>query len=541
MSFIEGFAAGFTPSFNRERQATLAKENDAFNHMMKQFSRNQELRTKTEEEDRKLITQAQELTRAAGAPEGAWSHAYHMLKAGMSGTYVMDAMKKSQFTPTEVEAGQVNPETNPMDVMEEEAQQKQTGPSPLQEPAQTPDVATDPNVQGIGPRQGGLRGFIQRMRERQGNRIQDNAMKEVAATLGISEEELKDTLAYEGTQTAQVPDEVARAPQFEREYSQVSAQGEIAPLVRGSEDWIAVSKEFTSLSKAINTERIPAASSVDLFKSFVRNVGDMATIVEQGGDKILNEPITWLAKWAATGAATARSIADVFGSEDTDAAVLQELSKFGPNSTPQQIAQAEGIAGPRMNALQQRITDLEQSNGTLATLEDVNQASTLMEMKTKLLAYQLGMMYMQTGRAFSEGERKMMVEITQGGTTVDKFYQNISNLVFSEGQRLSDTINRNNANLASSYETINTYGQLLGHTNIPTPIDFSGDIQKDQAVVDILQKLSPHNNLEVGNQASSVREEVQQEEDAGRYVFEFETTQGLKVYTDTKTGQQVVR
>lgn len=513
MSFAEGFASGFSQSFGRAHQANLQKENQAFTTMLNQFNKNKELRQRTEAEDKKLVTQAKEITALTGAPEGAWTHAYNLLKSGMPLGTVSQLMEKSQFQPSEMEAGQVNTE-EPQTLDIEQGEQPQA-------------IEAPENTQ-LENNSNGIRGFISRMRQNKDERIQNRALADVARELGLSEEEVQDTLSWEsGSFENPEVAQVSSQNQFTRTYKNPNVMDiesvQQAPV--GSDQWLEAEKRLQAGRKEVESIVRPVQTSVTTFKSFVRNVDDMKTIVENNGDAVLNSPTTWAAKLFSELSATARSFSDLLGGESStsedkrDAQIMEELKGL----QTEEARRTQGVA-----IAQRRISELESA---ASKLEDTSQAANLFDMKVKLLAYQLGMMYMQEGRSFSETERAMMQEIAGGGTTADKFFQNISNLVNSEMNRTQDVVDSTNKSLEGHYQSLGIFSKMTGLA-APQPINTEEEWAEIQPILD---ELAPYNNLDIG---AGVREEVEMENSPyPGHTKVGVSKRGYPLYRNNQTGQ----
>ena len=98
MSFMEGFASGFASSLENAEQRRATAKRDAFQVAYDTYTKRKEQYDKDEKANKILIDSAKQLTQTAGAPEGAWQHAYKLLQSGMSSENVLKTLQSSTFT-----------------------------------------------------------------------------------------------------------------------------------------------------------------------------------------------------------------------------------------------------------------------------------------------------------------------------------------------------------------------------------------------------------------------------------------------------------
>lgn len=418
MSFMSGFGEGFSRTFNQTLAANDQRKQDAFRIMYSDFLDRSKEKDKIAKNDQKNINLAKSLVEGIpGLPEGAWLTTYKWLNSGLDQETIIERLKTGKFNnkPSELPAGQINPATPETPAGQETQIQDQT--------------------QKI---------FNPFSREDQQKKIQSQVLSRISELTGLNPDQVKMVLTKD-YQSDITPEMIAGAPAYipgmpttdaPKTLSQAQIAYDRAVQSGNKELQAAAKKDLDSIKEASRYDieqeqglKVPFEIAKDLRKpinEYNTSKNNMLSVVRHSGDlvNIVKDNPAVLADRTANAATWIANL-----SNDVTAVI-------GLFDNPEDM-KAIGSAKKEVQTLENEYQKLQKST-VGKKIKSLETSRRLLEMKTKIMAYNLGIAYQQNGRAFSEAERSMFTEMAQGGTSPQTFFQNLSILVDNELQRVED-------------------------------------------------------------------------------------------------------
>lgn len=488
MSFMKGFGAAFSESFDREQRIKAQERDDQFKMTYQEFIKKREARDEQAKSDTKLANQAKALIEGVdGVPPEAYGKVYNWLQSGLDDQEISRRLQSGKFTVKQ-KAGekevQETPNAKPVD--------EQMDGGGLGAPAGAEPTPPQEDTGFLGKISGGLNkatgGLLGSSRESN----QNSAYDKIAGATGMSRDEVSNTIGSSITPKAVDDSNVSFTPGEPERKPDPFAQGNEAAIdlaeakASGDPQWIAKAQRRMDAIKAYDTSQARAKADADrgglggtavttwrmgpdgqpeyATNRIVKIVQD-PNGKDQAVDAITGEPIQeqWrpitkyeddMIKQAASDlkeplqklnskAANAQALVKAYSiSADlvrkSGGKVLaqktgwasQTLSKFAQElgaaaSEFNRIAGEGGVMTDEAMADLKILEDKVNSEG----IDDFATQSALWELQNSIIAYRLGAAMGQENKSLAEGERKMFQEMGSNQTSAEKYYNGMSNLI----------------------------------------------------------------------------------------------------------------
>ena len=417
------FARGFMQTFGPTLQNTQSRKDDLFRNFYKQFSDKQEKRQEYAAKERQAVSQARLIAQELGLPEGAWKEISKdfIMGSGMDYKEAKEAAKNFKWNPTDLPAGQTTPDSPSQ--METQEQMRQSGLSPEQMDPQGTAPQTPQEAPTGGIPQPIVSG-LNRMKEAFKGRDMDSVMRRMEQETGLPRAQIEIIMA-------QNPE--AMEPLGDTGKIMAQAQGYTKEPKTGgdfnipNEDRLKFEADtIKQLKEPVRSYRAAKVAGL----SVINDVSDMTKIVQET-PAVLADGVSWFAQFVSGVRQNFEAGKGLITGDDRSnqimSKVVESKDKDG-NVDPAVLQSALDLTEKEYNLLYENSI----ANKTI----DLATARTLFDMKTKLLAYKLGIMYQQEGRSFSDAEREMMIQIATGGDSPEKFFQNMAVLLDGEFTRV---------------------------------------------------------------------------------------------------------
>lgn len=469
MSFMSGFGEGFSRTFNQTLAAKEQRKQDAFRIMYSDFLSRKKKKEDYERNDTQNIKLAKTLVEGVpGLPEGAWLNAYQWLSGGLDQDTVVERLKSGQFNkPSELPAGEVNEAT----------------PTPME---QTPDPIEQTN--SIFDRfKGG----------NEQERIQNQILSQISEMTGLSMDDITKTMQQDFASQVS-PELMATAPEFvpgaiERDMPKSLAQAQLAydrAVETGNKTLIESTKKDLESLKDSSVYDVREGQRLEqpikILEARKKEIGEynaaksnMLSVIRHSGDlrnivstnpAVLADTVAGAATFATNLAQNFNAVKDIFNDPE-DTKIMSTAKK-------------------KLSALEKEYEALEKST-VGKNIKNLETSRRLLNMKTQIMAYNLGMAYQQSGRAFAEAEREMFTEMAKGGTNPETFFQNLSVLVNGELARVEDM-----GNMINQDPSIEWYNKTFTDSPMEKPVtSVYDDIAEKPELQETMDFLDQYNNL----------------------------------------------
>lgn len=486
---MSGFGPAFAESFNAGLERKARKREDEFRLMYQDFMEQRKYRDERRRESEKTVRLAKTLTEQAGVDKRAWTVAYEWLTSGADERQVLENLKNGEFSfgqtrqevtqPVDEEmanVGLAQPQAQPQKTPDRSgifgkllgghkygknvsriAELSGTSPEEVQATLANKDSLDLPQVDRSGiiyrPKQreeefysdlgDGLQAladakaeyeenptplnkekldFIQRRVDALQMEIEFKEKTKAGAMMGGLPQSFQvKVLTPEGdfryTSVKQAPDGTVT------DLSGQPIEGEVVGNL-GEEELKSYMDIMETTGKQANEYR----KNLTDFKSIVSDVAQMSRIVDQTNGQVLAQRTAGLSSWLVDLAQDFFVAYDILSAEE-----IPELNRVF------ELAETQGISRENLaavNSLDERIDRIFGEVGT--GINNLAVANALFTAKKKILAYKLGILMGQEGRALSEVERGIFEELAGGGTTPEKFRQNITSLIGSQLRTLKE-------------------------------------------------------------------------------------------------------
>lgn len=553
MSFMAGFGEAFSRSFEAETERSDRRKQDTFKLTFDRYMKNKDKRDEAEKASTKNINKAKSLAEMYGQPPEAWTKVYEMLQSDVDDTDIRKTLETGKFKVVqrpdgpEVSERPIKPsEASPVELQTMEAIGQTSSPvAPAQEARTSifgqlfnrgPKISVqDRNVNSAMDRIAQIEGrprqeieasmggytppsvdssnvtFERGAPERKADPFA-NSLGQAQYEFDQAEVDLKNNPQDENARKRHVQ-ALQRVESLEQaawvEASQKArAEGRLIPGARvkivGEDGKVkygfgAAGKDGVTTvdGKPVPTNARVEALTEDEEKAYgdlagklakpqqefnnkynamtgvIREAGGMAGIVDATGGRVLSERVANLSQFAQS-----------WGSEIVTG--LDMIESFKKSDKPLDPS---------------KLTSMEESIDKMIGkgVNDLGTARALYDAKVKILSYKLAMIEGQDGRGLAETERKLFEQLASGGSSTEKFNQNMANIIFSRMDNLSQearTLNGRNVEQDG-------FEGRYGHRPFNLASDPEKEIMSDEKLKPIIERFLPFNNTQLrsGNSA----------------------------------------
>ena len=481
MGFMAGFGAGFSKSFEAQRDRSHEREQDNFRYRMETLLK----KKSTYDEERKAaeanVTLAKEIVSTTGNDPDSVAKAYNMLQGGMGAHDVYAVFAGGKFAKKQQAPAPEDIQTEAL-VQPEAPQIEATQPT---EPAQQ-DTGGGGLLSQIFPemgkkmRQNSTSGVDARVQETTGYSADEIAQYDAGYQApGMQAPEMDYTpntdpkdldtgleaqIAYDQAlvDAKQFPDDEGKQAKvkqlktildaaktwevFENESEGIATgqvvPGQEVPIKIRDKGGIRYSHGVWKDGQYVDAEGKPIAGAIGVSKEEKEDLRNVANKLQEPARKVLDAQV------AFNGAARAASVMNE-AVEATNGDVLKEWS----TSMAQLGSDLTGEAATAVKLLTEAengtVGDIDrgQLEGAVKTIEDSYNASgagklahaaVLFKAQSILLTYNYAKMLGQDGTKLAEAERQAIQKVATAGNNPDKFRGSLSNILLNQAKQIDD-------------------------------------------------------------------------------------------------------
>ncbi len=401
------FARGFSNTFGASYALAQKRSENNLDRMWETFKTNKKTYDDAQMTATKNQKVAEEIARAVGAPVDATPIIRKSLDAGIDVSQVYKMYEKQNWNKTDVDpAGQIKP----VDAQTGAAMTE--GQAPNEESYQQPGMPPAGATNQMPPDPNGIKGFVNKLVGKK------DPVQQIADNAGISYEEAQQMLdgnpqLLNPLQTNEPVPNYTLTPQSETQVDPTIVTERM--------------KQQQQVAEKLYTDAKPYKQKANTMVSVVKDAGDISDIVQGTNGAVLSDTVAGGAQIIDKWRSNLRSVKTLFVPEASGDAQL--------DAAQNELASIRTAVDNKEMDLNTAITGIEKTLEQYPVADRIGnlaQAKTLMNMKVQLMAYKIGTLYGQDGRALSQAENAVFQQIAQSGNTPDKFYQNISNLINSQ-------------------------------------------------------------------------------------------------------------
>lgn len=474
MGFGAGFGQGFATSFERETSRIEDRKNDNFKLMYNTYLDKVKKREEEESKDKVYVNYAKSLTEGReDLPKDAFVKVYEWKKSGLSDDEIDRRINDisgwkayEEPNPSATPQPQPGPYNNP--TMQDSMNAPNSSPINPRTPASNPapgserestaaasvDVASNDPSTGLPPLTG-ERSVLDKILGRDSREARDfnDSIDRIAKITGVDRQTILDTMAKGYESQAVTAEMRSQAPTYTR-------TGVDTPVPSLKDAYAQEKRAEAIFNQRPNDPNAKKAwEQAKLQRESAERAIKRGSELENGGGYgsdamnkfVFNDVINPMAEEADVmnrRMNTAKTVISGFASMDRiieqEPAVQAELVTYFATQADKLKKNADevlnlldsgntGAIAKQADVLKQQEQEYEQS---FNRVRDIATAKKLLDVKSQLLAYQIGMLYGQKDRSLSETERKMFQDMVDSTTSLEKFRRTAAALAAGEIERI---------------------------------------------------------------------------------------------------------